>query len=353
MQGIRSAAVWAVAASILAISPAAAGTSAGVDLAQDYISVRGDGENAFEYLRRRQRGPEPEAPLSISREEGEGKPTYGVEPGLLDNRSEFKSEFYDAATLRPATLRFDDGRTKEYFFPTLYGDVTTAVAVFLCSRQKAESLLKARGIRGVEPVSMGRAHSALILTSYRYNKVFGIAPYNEIAVSIPVIASGKPNLPLVGLLHPDGYYVASMPVTTFENQQRGLKFWGLPKVVQRIDLFTEGDHYVTAAYDASGEEYVRFRVPMSGVPKTSEQTATIISALNGRVLRSETRSQGTFHSTRFPDALRLLGGGDSATELSVGTSPSTDLLRELDIYPYPFETRFGRRVSSTFDLPKP
>ena len=47
-----------------------------------------------------------------------------------------------------------------------------------------------------------------------------------------------------------GYYVFSMPVTSLENQIRGTTIWGLPKVVEEIDIATDSDRCRTVARDA-------------------------------------------------------------------------------------------------------
>jgi len=54
------------------------------------------------------------------------------------------------------------------------------------------------------------------------------------------------NVPLLPMIADNmfsklGYYVFGMPVTSKENQIRGNKIWGLPKVTQDIDITENQD----------------------------------------------------------------------------------------------------------------
>lgn len=271
----------------------------------------------------------------------EGTPTLTFDATLLNNADEFSSDFYRRFTLRhaKAPLQLTPEISKDYFFPTLYGDVTTAVAVFFCSYAKAKALLPDPAMK---PVWMGPGRALVAISSYRYNRVLGLPAYNEIAITIPVKVKGK-----------RGYYVASMPVTSLENQIRGVKIWGIPKVVQRIQLSAEGDAYVTRAYDESGRAYLTLRVPREGSRKTIDASMELYSVLGGELVRATTSSRGAYQVTKFPWTLARRTMRPKRAYLELGDSPAAALLKSLAIEPHPYEVRFATGVSSVFDLPEP
>lgn len=283
-----------------------------------------------------------------------GKPLTAIEPALLENLEQFKSPFYQRFTLRHADqpLTLPGGIVKDYFFPTLYGDVTSAVALFFCSYDQAKALMPTPDLK---PVYMGLGRSVVVLTSYRYNKVYGIGPYNEVAVAIPVVVEHT-NVPLLPLLLSDfkglGFYVVSMPVTTLENQTRGKRLWGLPKVVQEIDLGVLGDDYVTTVLDDAGQSYLEFRVPMTGDKTTVDQQMALYSQLNGATVRSTSHSRGDVAQTTWKKTFAVRNKEPEKAFLKLGTSPAAALLRGLKIEPQPFQVRFAARLESTFDLPE-
>jgi hypothetical protein len=58
------------------------------------------------------------------------KPTYDEK--VLQNEDKFTDPFYRRFKMKPFTLKLDDKISKTYQFPTLLGDVTCAIAIFLC-----------------------------------------------------------------------------------------------------------------------------------------------------------------------------------------------------------------------------
>lgn len=186
------------------------------------------------------------------------KPTLEIPEGLLDNSASFRDPFFQRFRLRhaPRPLQLTDAITKDYLFPTLYADVTCAVGIFLCDYDRARALLPHPKLR---PVRMTLGRSLVVFSCYEYRSVLGVPPYNEIAMTIPVLLDPKvdvPVLPMVlNVFEAFGYYVFSMPVTSLENRIRGNEIWGLPKVTQEIDQYEEGGDCVTAARDDAGERY--------------------------------------------------------------------------------------------------
>ncbi len=278
-----------------------------------------------------------------------GTPNFHFIDKLIDNRADFQSEFFKRVPLYSHELKIDDTLTRDYFFPTQYDDVTTMTAMFACSYEKAKALMPDPSML---PLDLEFGRSVVIVTSFRYNKVIGIPAYNEVAVSIPIGIGKKPKITDFpkfsdGSTDGLGFYVASMPVTSLENQIRGTHLWGLPKVVQEIDLLVdkEKDRYTTVVKQEDGTEYLRVVVPTVGTSLDVDEKTNLYSILAGKVVKSESHTKGSF--------VVMSSLPDGWATIALGNSPSAQLLRNLQIAdPTPMSVRFGRHVSSTFDLPK-
>lgn len=281
---------------------------------------------------------------------------FSIDETLLDNRAEFDNAFFRRFTLRKAAapLQLTGTIAKDYLFPTLYGNVTCAIAIFLCPYERAAAKMPHERIR---PVRMPRGRAAVIFSCYIYRNVLGVAPYNEIAMTIPVMAGGggPPVLPLVapGLFRNFGYYVFSMPVTSKENEIRGHKIWGLPKVTQPIDIDTEGGECVTVARETGGTPYFTLRVPVDGKPAHFDVRSWLYTRLGDQLLQSQTCFQGTFNVTKHMKLLFAKNVQPARTWLELGDTPSGQALKELELEPHPFQFRYADRMSSSFDLCNP
>jgi hypothetical protein len=284
------------------------------------------------------------------------KTTKKITKTLLDNAGEFNNSFFNRFTLRhaPEPLQLNKTVKKNYLFPTLYGDVTCAIGIFMCSYEKAEKMMLHPAIK---PIRMPLGRSLVVFSCYIYNKVLGVAPYNEIAMTIPVMVDPGINVPVLPMVAPIfrnfGYYVFSMPVTSLENQIRGLKIWGLPKVVQEIDLVEEKGDCVTMAREDTGEIYFTLRVPMAGNPTTFDVSSNLYSRLGDELLQSETNFKATFNINKHMELLFKKNATPDRTYLEIGDTPSGQVLKDLEIEKHPFQFRFAKNMSSCFDLPNP
>jgi hypothetical protein len=284
------------------------------------------------------------------------KATFEIDEALLDNGAEFDNAFFRRFNLRhaPKPLQLNETISKNYSFPTLYGDVTCAIAIYLCPYEKAAALMPHPIMK---PVKVTRGRAPVVFSCYEYKRVLGVAPYNEIAMTLPVMVNPKlnvPILPLVTNLFPCfGYYVFSMPVTSLENQIRGLKLWGLPKVVQEIDIVEEGGDCVTTAREASGEPYFELRVPMEGTPTDFDVSSNLYSRLGDSLLQSRTCFQGRFNVTKYMGQMFKKNAPLDRPYLKLGDTPSGRVLKELELEEHPFQFRFAKSISSCFDLPNP
>lgn len=282
------------------------------------------------------------------------KPTTDFDAQLLDNSASFDDPFFQRYSLRhaKAPLKLSETVEKNYLFPTLYADVTCAIGIFLCSYERAEALMLHRKIK---PIRMTRGRSLVAFSCYEYKNVLGVAPYNEIAMTIPVMVNPQVNVPVLPMVAPlfkeFGYYVFSMPVTSLENQLRGAKIWGLPKVVQEIDIQEEGGDCVTTASTPEGETYFKLRVPTEGKPTEFDVRSNLYSRLDNQLKQSETAFKGTFNVNKFMGQLVKEGSVPPRSFLELGEGPAAQTLRSLEIEEHPFQFRFARSMTSCFDLP--
>ena len=278
------------------------------------------------------------------------KPTRTFEASLLANEDRFGDPFFKRFTLRPAPapLRLSDTIEKTYRFPTFYGNVTTAIGIFLCDYAKAKARLPHPAMK---PVRMPGGRAVVTFSCYEYKNVMNVPPYNEVAMTIPVLVDAPLDLPVLPLLwggYPGfGYYVMHMPVTSQENQIRGTKLWGLPKVTEEIDLREEGGDCVTTCIDEGGRPYFTLRVPMSGKAKQFDVSAWIYSMREPKLVRGRTNFQGNFQVTKRG------GFHVGRTYLETAEHGVGAVLRGLDLDPTPFQTRYAKPVNAAFDLPDP
>ncbi len=284
-------------------------------------------------------------------------PTQNISLELLDNASDFEDPFFQQFKLRhnTAPLQLNNEISKNYLFPTFYSKVSCSLGIFFCDYKKAKSLLPHPSM---QPVSMLRNRALVIFSCYEYKKVLGIAPYNEIAMTIPVLVDRSFNPPILPLLNPKlkgfGYYVFSMPVTSLENQIRGTKIWGLPKLVEQIDISINPTNSLTEAYDEQRENYFSMNVPIVGKETSFDEWGYLYSMKEDRLIRSKTNYKGNFRVQKFTH--RIIKSSKITEDshiLSISkTSPRAKKLLDLEIDTSPLQMRFSESISSCFDLPE-
>lgn len=273
------------------------------------------------------------------------KPTTKYNDQLVKNEDKFEDAFYKRFTLRPFTLQLDDKIAKTYQFPTFYGDVTVAMAIFTCSYAKAQAMMPHPKMK---PVMLKPGKAIIAFSCYEYKNVLGIPPYNEIAMTIPVQIDPKVNIPALPMIMSKlfkkfGYYVFSMPVTSLENQLRGTKIWGLPKVVEEIDIKQEDNICTTLAKDSTGKPYLELRIPMSGKKKAFDVNSNLYSRLGDRLIQAETNFKADFNVSKTVDGPSIKIFDDSE---------SGKVLRNLEIDEKAFQFRYAEHMTACFDLPK-
>jgi len=282
------------------------------------------------------------------------KPNLLFDETLIDNRDKFEDDFFQQFELRhrETPLQLNDNVSKNYLFPTFYADVSCAIAIFHCDYRAAKAMMPASGL---EPVRMLHGRSLVISSCYEYRNVMNVAPYNEIAMTIPVMTDGGMNIPVLSMLLGDklkkfGYYVFAMPVTSLENRIRGRKIWGLPKDVERIDI-TANDRYSCIKAALEGEApYLELNIPITGGPQAFDVRSNLYSILEKERLTSATQFKGTFNLTKNMGSLINKSPVGNSASIKLGTGEKADMLRVLKIEGEAFQFRHSNSINACFDL---
>ena len=272
---------------------------------------------------------------------------------MPDNAGDFNSDFYKQFTLRKNTqpLQISDEISKDFSFPTYYKNVSCGIGIFMCSYEKALQVLPHPSMK---PVRMPGGRAVVIFSCYEYKNVMNMKPYNEIAMTIPLLMDGGlsiPVLPLVSKAFKNfGYHVFSMPVTSEENRIRGQKLWGIPKVTERIDIEQKDGFSTTAAFDSNDKEYFRLRIPMDGKPQSFDETGSLYSIRDNDIIKAQTNFKGDFKVNKHMGLLLNKDKKSDSPLLTLGDSPRAEVLKSLEIEESVFQTRWSPSMEACFDL---
>ncbi len=275
--------------------------------------------------------------------------------GALDYKMSVQDELFDNAFFNQFkqskhAVRLDEENIKEYHFPTFYAGNTVMQAFFLCSYEKACEIMPHSSLK---PVKMSLNKSLVIISCYEYLYVKEIKPFNELGMVMPVLLNPKLNIPLLPIIASKlfkniGYYIFDMPLTSLENKIRGDKIWGLTKHLKEI-VYTDIDNFrVCEVFDPRGCPYLTLTVPLSGKMKSLSQSGNIFSIKDKKLLRSQFSMQGNFAINK---SFKEKPYDDGSKVLELGSSPSGDILRNLQLETKPFQTRYGVNINSSFSLP--
>lgn len=287
------------------------------------------------------------------------KATRQVPAELFDNETEFNSSFFKQFDLikRQPALDLGEGIVKDYKFPTFYGDTECVQVGFLCDYDAAQKLMPSPELK---PLNMLNGRSLVIIAAYRYNKVLNVVPYNEIAVTIPVLKQPALNLPILPLLKPNyknfGFYVLDMPVTSLENQIRGTEIWGLPKTVNDIEINSSDKNISVNANNSQGEDYLQLTLPIPDKTEDLKLQNQLFSFLNNQMLQSENKAEALFKSKK--NLAQLLSSNnktslDDSPYISLGNCAEANRLRQLKLYGEPLMIRYTDKMEASFSLPTP
>lgn len=278
---------------------------------------------------------------------------FNIVPEMPDNSGEFTSAFYKQFTLRKNSepLQLTDDISKDFSFPTFYKDVTCGIGIFMCNYNEAQKVLPHPSMK---PVRMPGGRAVVIFSCYEYKTVMNMKPYNEIAMTIPLLINPSISVPVLPLISKAfknfGYHVFSMPVTLEENRLRGQKLWGIPKVTERIDIEQKDNFSTTVAYDDKGTEYFRLRVPMNGSSESFDETGFLYSVREDELVKAQTNFRGNFKVNKHMGLLLNKGKKSSDPLLQLGDSPRAEVLKRLEIEENVFQTRWCPNMEACFDL---
>lgn len=283
------------------------------------------------------------------------KADFNLVSEMPDNAGEFTSDFYQCFTLRKNSqpLQISDTISKDFSFPTFYKNVSCGMGIFMCSYEKALEVLPHTSMK---PVRMPGGRAVVIFSCYEYRTVMNMQPYNEIAMTIPLLINptiSVPVLPLISKAFKNfGYHVFSMPVTSEENRIRGQKLWGIPKVTERIDIEQKDGFSTTVAFDADGKEYFRLKVPMNGNAESFDETGQLYSVREGELVKAQTNFKGDFNVNKHMALLLNKGKKSDSPLLTLGDSSRSEVLKRLEIEESVFQTRWCPSMEACFDLGK-
>ena len=283
------------------------------------------------------------------------KADFNLVSEMPNNAGEFSSDFYKRFTLRKNVqpLQISDSISKDFSFPTFYKNVSCGMGIFMCSYEQA---LKVLPHPSMKPVRMPGGRAVVILSCYEYRTVMNMQPYNEIAMTIPLLMNPSISVPVLPLISKAfknfGYHVFSMPVTSEENRIRGQKLWGIPKVTKRIDIEQRDEFSITVAYDANDKEYFRLSIPMNGTSQSFNETGQLYSVREGELVKAETNFRGDFQVTKNMGLLLQKGKKSNNRLLILGDSPRAEILNKLEIEESVFQTRWCPSMEACFDLGK-
>lgn len=281
------------------------------------------------------------------------KADFNLVPEMPDNAGEFTSAFYKRFPLKKNTqpLQISEAISKDFSFPSFYKNVSCGIGIFMCSYEQA---LKVLSHPSMKPVRMPGGRAVVIFSCYEYKTVMNMQPYNEIAMTIPLLMDGGfdvPVLPLISKAFKNfGYHVFSMPVTSEENRIRGQKLWGIPKVTERIDIEQKDGFSTTVAHDADGKEYFRLKIPMQGSSQSFDETGHLYSMREGEIVKAQTNFKGNFEVNKHMGLLFNKGKKSDSPLLTLGDSPRAAILKQLEIEESVFQTRWCAKMEACFDL---
>lgn len=281
------------------------------------------------------------------------KADFDLVPEMPQNQGDFNSEFFNRFNLRKNTqpLKLNEDLSKDFSFPTFYNNVSCGIGIFMCNYQKALEVLPHPSMK---PVKMPGGRAVVIFSCYEYKNVMNMKPYNEIAMTIPLLMNptvSVPVLPLVSKAFRNfGYHVFSMPVTSEENRLRGRGIWGLPKVTERIDVEQNDGFSTTVAFDENDNEYFRLKIPMNGKAESFDETGQLYSILKNDIIKAQTNFKGDFKVNKHMGLLFNKGKKSNDPLLTLGDSPRAKVLKSLEIEESVFQTRWSPSMEACFDL---
>lgn len=208
--------------------------------------------------------------------------------------------------------------------PVEYYDWTWIYAAFPAPVKNVEKILPSDKLK---PILFLPGTALVQIGAFEYRQINGLAPYNELAVTIPVQYEPTSNYPGMPILHfplfsPEKYsrlgvYVQRLPVTTREAFALGVEIWGYPKTVDEI-VFTDTETHRRCILRCHDKETLSLEVRKLKT-KFRQVSFHSYSVKDKKLVRTPIETQGEYGISRMP-------GGAT---LQLGTGPIADELRRL------------------------
>ena len=235
------------------------------------------------------------------------------------------------------TLETTEGPTK---VPILYKRVTCIGAVFPVPKEKIKRLLPTDKLKSV---SIGGGRTVYSISCYEHHDTT-IGPYNEVGFGIPCLYNPLIDIPVLPALFDRkfsvGFYVHHLPVTTRIAHDLGVKFWGFPKFMAKID-FEDSKDIRRCILRADDKEIATLAVRKGENLKPYRWDYSNFTVKDNMLLKTVVKSLGKVWTSRKTDSATLTLGDHSVSEE----------LRSLKLDLTPIKTMFYADVQMILNMP--
>jgi len=206
--------------------------------------------------------------------------------------------------------------------PACYYDLRYFTSIFIVKTSLLRKLLPHATFK---PIEVFPGTGMLGITAFEYRDT-SIGPYNEIAITVPVIFPSKfvfPTLNSITMLLNNIFpvYIHHLPVTTEMALQLGVHFWNYPKFLAEI-TFQDQDGYVDITLKENDALILRMRVNKLKPKKSARIKFHTYS------IKEETVMHGYVEGWAQNLRTKLMG---KTSRLELGEHPISKELRELEI----------------------
>jgi len=192
-----------------------------------------------------------------------------------------------------------------------YSDLSMIGAVFNISSYAARDILPSNNLL---PVERTNGITEIKFTALEYRSIDILFPYNEFAITIPVIYKQNEQSK-----EQHGYYYLYLPVTTEDARWGGVENLGFPKFVAKIS-FSETDKVRSCILEADGKEIITLKVNKLPTELKSWEFNNF-GVRDGKLLKNTFKMHGQ-------GGISTAVGG---VTFSLGNHPIAEKLQALDI----------------------
>lgn len=234
------------------------------------------------------------------------------------------------------------GRSWVFELPQRYFDWTMMMAHFPASAARVRELLPSREL---QPVQIVPGIALVTLAAFEYHRAATLAPYNEVAMMVPVRCQARSNPPFLPLVFPHwfkdlGFYVFKLPVTTQEACDIGIEIWGFPKFVAEIEFESEGEvRRCHLRYEGKHVLTLQQKIPVFAVEQAMDFLAYPVK--ERELLKTLVQTKARYVERRLPFGASCM----------LGDHPIADELRGLSMWRHAFGRLYGMKAESLLNGP--